>query len=249
MVSDLARQSDGNSSTTEDYDHKTTPRRSSLNDDHSNSSKNGRQISPVSGPSAISKTSDQLQQSSRHAAFSNRSTSLYEKRQSVGENAPFGFSTSPCSDASSQDFSRKRDRFRMLLDDVLMKVIDSAVATTVSSSSSRQRLHQQPQQSLSRDENASKSLHVTDRVFNQTKSLANGNSHILHKLVQEKQTETLLLQQKVDFQDSEITQLRAIIGNLHESKKQQAGNVSHLRIALKRASRNATLARYDYFQK
>jgi hypothetical protein len=246
MVSDLARQSDRDSSTTEGYDHKTAPRRNSLSDDDNNSSKNNGDISPVSSASTLSQTSNPSQLSSSNTANSNRSASMNKKKRLIGDiMSPLALSTFSSYDASSQDFSRKCKRFRTLLDDALGKVVAAAIASTISSSSSQQQL----QQSLSRVEQEGESSYVTNRASNPTNTLANGNGHILKKLVQEKQTKCLVLQQKVDSQNSEITHLQTIVDNLRDSKKQQAGKVRHLRMALKRATQNATSARYNYVQK
>ena len=85
-------------------------------------------------------------------------------------------------------------------------------------------------------------LHTTTETTNGN---ADGSIRLLQKLVREKQTEYLLLQQKFDTQGSEMNQLRAIVEELRESRKQQAGNETRLRLALKRASQNATAARYE----
>jgi len=240
MVSDLAHQSHRDSSTTEGHDHKTAPRHNSSSDDDNNSSKNDRDMSPVS-----SQTSNPSQLSSSITANSNMSASMNKKKRLIGAiMSPLELSTSSSYDVSSQKISRKLERFSTLLDDALGKVVAAAVESTISSSSSQQ-LQQQQQQSLSRVEQEGESLYATNRASDPTNTLANDNGHILQKLVQEKQTECLVLQQKVESQTSEITHLQTIVDNLRDSKKQQAGNERHLRMRLKRASQNATSARYN----
>lgn len=241
MMSDLAHQSYRDSSTTEGHDHKTAPRHNSSSDDDNNSSKTDGDLSPVS-----SQTSNPSQLSSSITANSNMSASMNKKKRLIGAiMSPLELSTSSSYDASSQKISRKLERFSTLLDDALGKVVAAAVESTISSSSSQQLQLQQQQQSLSRVEQEGESLCATNRSSNPTNTLANGNGHILQKLVQEKQTECLVLQQKVESKTSEITHLQTIVDNLRDSKKQQAGNERHLRMGLKRASQNATSARYN----
>jgi hypothetical protein len=114
------------------------------------------------------------------------------------------------------------------LDDALVKVASSAI----DSSSSQQQ--QQQQQSLEEGEDIGVLLNAKADV---------NKDRLLQKIIQEKQTECLLLQQKVDSQHSEMTQLQAIVDDLRESKMQQAAAETRIRIALKQASQNATTAR------
>jgi hypothetical protein len=244
MLSDLAHQSDRDSSTTEGHDHKTARHNDSSSDDDNNSSKNDGDMCPVS-----SQTSNPSQLSSSNSANSNRSPSTNKKKRLIGAiMSTVELSSSSSYDASSKaskDFSRKLERFSTFLDDALGKVVAAAVESTISSSYSQQLQLVQQQQSLSRVEREGESLYATNTTSNPTKTLTNENGHILQKLVQEKHTECLVLQQKVESKNSEITHLQTIVDNLRDSKKQQSGNQIHLRMALKRASQNATSARYN----
>ena len=62
-------------------------------------------------------------------------------------------------------------------------------------------------------------------------------------LFEEKKTESILLQQKVDSQQTEITHLQAVVDDLRESNMQQATAETRIGIALKEASQKATMAR------
>ncbi|MGK3738821.1 MAG: hypothetical protein ACI90V_005668 [Bacillariaceae sp.] len=150
------------------------------------------------------------------------------KKRRIGEQMSLTTASSSHSSSSWQDFCRKGARFKILLDDALVKVASSAI----DSSSSQQQ--QQQQQSLEEGEDIGVLLNAKADV---------NKDRLLQKIIQEKQTECLLLQQKVDSQHSEMTQLQAIVDDLRESKMQQAAAETRIRIALKQASQNATTAR------
>lgn len=150
------------------------------------------------------------------------------------------------SDSSSQHYSRQWHSFGTLLDDALAKVVAAAVASTISSSSSQQQPHRNLEQRLSEVGRERAFSDIANGNLNSRNTLANSYSNTLKKLVQEKQSECLVLQQNIDSQKSEMAQLHAIIDSLRESSRQQTGNVRKLRLALQRASKNATSARYDY---
>jgi hypothetical protein len=154
--------------------------------------------------------------------------------------SPLGSSHSS-SDASPQDLSHKRERFGKFLDHVLSTVI----TTVISTSSSPQQIYEQSQQSVSGVAKEVESSHSTNDIFNPRNPFANNDGQILQTLIQEKQTECLVLQQKIDSQNSEIAQLQTIVGDLRGSRKQQTGDIRHLQIAMKRVSDNAASARYE----
>ena len=202
----------------DDFDHKTTSRHESLDTNNNDNDGKGGRIS------------------------TGGSSGSTEKRSISREMSSMGSSPSS-SIASWQDFSRKGTQFKALLDEALTKVASTIPKTTTANSpTSQQKLHRQiqPQSSLNegREDGSSRN------AINGNRTPSNNTSNrILQKLVREKQTQGLLLQQKVDSQHSEIAQLQAIADDLRESKKQQAINETRLRMALKRASQNATVAR------
>lgn len=152
--------------------------------------------------------------------------------------------TSPsqlCSTTSSKELFRKQDCFRNLLHGVLTKAVASALKSTTSSSPCNEELHEKVQQSLSGVGREGESTSTKS-------SLSSDKGGLLQKLVQEKQTDCLILQQKMDSKNSEIAQLQSVIESLRQTKKQQATKIERLRIALRRASQNVTSARYECFQ-
>ena len=252
MTSTVAHPSDYDSSPApEDHDHESASRRSSLGasiimNERGNGDDSGNDdaVSPMTNTSTTSKKSNSSELSSSSTTASNgaaaSSSGDRNKKRSIGEMSSLGFSPSSTSASTSwQEFCRKGTRFKTLLDDALVKVTSAAATASIDSSSSQ---HHQPQQQSSGEGQEGVSFHATNSAINVNSDTTSGGS-ILQKLVREKQTECLLLQQKVDSQHSEMTQLQAIVDDLRESKKQQAGNETRLRIALKRASQNASLAR------
>ena len=147
----------------------------------------------------------------------------------------------PSSTTSSKELFRKKDCFRNLLHGVLTKAVASALTSTTSSSPCNEELHEKVQQSLS-------GVGREGEFTNMKSGLVSGKGSLLQKLVQEKQTDCLILQQKIDSKNSEIAQLQSVIETLRETKKQQATNIERLRIALRRASKTVTTARYECFQ-
>jgi hypothetical protein len=167
----------------------------------------------------------------------NNTNSDSNKKRRIVEQMSSTTASSSHPSSSWQDFCRKGARFKILLDDALVMVASSAID---SSSSQQQQQQQQQQQSSEVGEDVGVLLNA--RV-DANKNNLNGSNRLLQKIIQEKQTECLLLQQKVDSQHSEMTQLQAIVDDLRESKMQQAAAETRIRIALKQASQNATTAR------
>lgn len=148
--------------------------------------------------------------------------------------------SNPSSTPSSKELFRKEDCFRNLLHSVLTKAVSSALTSTTSPPCNEE-LQEKLQRSLSEVRREGEST-------NMTSGLVSGKGGLLQKLVQEKQTDCLLLQQEIDSKNSETAQLQSVIETLRETKKQQATNIERLRIALKRASQNVSSARYECFQ-
>ncbi len=135
--------------------------------------------------------------------------------------------------------------FRNMLHRVLTKAVASTLASTCNTSppSTEEPSKQVQLPSLGVGQEGESS-----HGRNLTSGLADDNGSLqLQKLVQERQTDCLLLQQKLDSKDSEIAQLQTIVESLRETKKQHASDVERLRVALKQASQKATKARYDSF--
>ena len=131
--------------------------------------------------------------------------------------------------SSWQDFSRKGNCFKKLLDGALVKISSASFEFPPSSSQNSSENLNHPQQHSPRPD--------------VNKDDANGSNRLLLKVIEEKKTENILLQQKVDSQQTEITHLQAVVDDLRESNMQQAIAETRIGIALKEASQKATMAR------
>ena len=245
MVAELVRQSNNDAITKKGRGYEMSPRfKASRHHDDDNDRKFDDCASLQFIASKASKTTNQLHQSSENISGSTASELKNKKDVWIGEMAPIGSSTTFSSDASSRDLSDRREEYMSLFENSLAKAAISAISSLKASFSSEQQLRQQLKQSLSGVRQEGDSVFATNDIHSATNPSPSGTGQILHKLVQEKQTECLILQQKNDSQGSEITQLQSIIDNLRENKKHQAETERHLRIALKRASQDVLLARY-----
>lgn len=176
---------------------------------------------------------------------SNDDTIRSEKKELDEEISHFVSSFPP---ASSRDKNGKEEYFRILLADALKKAIVTPVASS-SNAPSHNKMEQNGRSSSSVVRPEGEVFPIPNESLPKNNAVASENGNILQELVQEKHTKCLLLQQTIDSKDTEIAQLQTLLENLRESKKQEAGNVQKLRIALKRACENATSARYEYLSK
>ncbi len=187
-----------------------------------------------------SQTTNGLQRSSDGGESDDNAARSKENRI-VGEvsHSPASFPV-----VSSRDRSEKEECFRMLVDDALKKIVVAAIASS-SNAPSHEEIEQNGRQSSSGVREEGEFIYIRNRNQGRSSDLSNCNGSIMQHLVQEKHTTCLLLQQTIDSKDSEIAQLETLVDNLRESKKQEAANVNHLRVALRNACENAASARYD----
>ena len=240
-MSGLARNPDQGTSTAGDYcDYKTQPKNGIIIDSKRNHSNN----SPSSRSSMVSETKKILQLSTGIFPFSTSTASGNKKKGFVGETPAFEIFASPSYNASSQFIFREWEQLRTLIEETLIKVGDGAVTSIRHSSSCQQKLHK-TNHLFSGARQEDESLHITMGVFNAKKTPMDSSRPILKELVQQKKAECLTLQQRVESQNAEISQLQASVDDLRESKKQQISNERRLRATLKRACDDAMLARYD----
>lgn len=242
MVSDLTRRLDDDfSAMAERCNNRNEPLRNSRSDD-SKSRKNNCDIDLLCDVSTASQgPKNPLQLSLIDNTDSNiRST---KDMGWGGEMSSICLHSSPSSSfPSAKEGKREWGCFRTLLDDALTKVVASTLASTTTSSSQKELQHQS-QQSLAGIGREGKFINANHKVLNPRNPLATGSCNILQKIVQEKHIKCLVLQQNIDSKNSEIVQLQTVVDNFRESKKQEAENAKHLRIALKRACQNATSSR------
>jgi hypothetical protein len=135
------------------------------------------------------------------------------------------------SSTSWKDFCRQGTRFKALLDDALVKV------ATATANAGPQQGNQPVSSSLSSAPDSS----MTDSSIAIT---MNKTSHsLLQKLAQEKQTENIHLQNKLEQEQTETATLQALLDDLRSTKEQQTSQITRLTMALQQAAHNATQAR------
>jgi hypothetical protein len=167
-----------------------------------------------------------------NSSSSNTSTNKKKRRFSVSDamliTAEGGDKSS--TGTSLKDFYRQGAKFKTLLDDAMGKV-----AATLGTAKTTVQDHV----AASADSSSSSSSGRTAMNINELSSHA-----LLHRLAREKQTENLLLQQKLEQQQSNTVTLEALLKDVQETRAQQATQISRLTFALKQASQNASQARY-----
>jgi hypothetical protein len=135
------------------------------------------------------------------------------------------------SSTSWKDFCRQGTRFKALLDDALVKV------ATATANAGPQQGNKPVSSSLSSATDSS----MTDSSIAIT---MNKTSHsLLQKLAQEKQTENIHLQNKLEQEQTETATLQALLDDLRSTKEQQTSQITRLTMALQQAAHNATQAR------
>jgi hypothetical protein len=170
----------------------------------------------------------------------NRTTAI-SKRRRVTEATMATAGASPST--SFQDFYRQGAKFKTLLDDAMGKVASTLVTA------------QRAVNDVAGAAGAGTTAALSTKNPNDDDSSATNatardalSAHaLLHKLAREKQTENLVLQQKLEQQQSETVTLEVLMKDLQETKAQQATQISRLTVALKQASENASRARYAVY--
>jgi hypothetical protein len=137
------------------------------------------------------------------------------------------FAGTVSSSTSWKDFCRQGKKFKSLLDDALVKV-----ATATNATAGTQQGNKPGSSSLAND-----SSNIDSSIV-----MAMSSHSLLQKLAQEKQTENMHLQNRLEQEQTERATLQALLDDLRSTKEQQTSQITRLTSALKQAAHKATQA-------